>query len=144
MVSYSDGSVLAELGNPDMRTPIAHALSWPERINAGVTALDLTKQGQLDFFEPDLSRFKCLKMAFQALEKGGTAATVLNAANEISVAAFLKGELSFTGITDTIQQTIDSVSTESITNLDTVLNADAKARKVAEKIITSINTMGTR
>ena len=90
MVEYSDGSILAQLGNPDMRTPIAHALAWPRRMSSGVSSLDLFQLGRLDFQAPDYKRFPCLRLAFEALERGGTAPTILNAANEIAVQAFLE------------------------------------------------------
>lgn len=90
-VQYADGSVVAQLGNPDMRTPIAYALAWPERIAAGVEPLDLFKVGRLDFFEPDFERFRCLQLAYDVLRQGGTAPAILNAANEIAVASFLEG-----------------------------------------------------
>ncbi len=135
MVSYKDGSVLAELGNPDMRTPIAHALSWPQRINAGVDALDLIKQGQLDFSEPDLEHFKCLKMAFRVLDIGGTAPAILNAANEIAVQAFLDETIKFTEIAEIIEETLNSIEPTQASSLELVIKADSIARIQAAELV---------
>src|SRR5690606_5482654 len=103
LVDYVDGSVLAQLGNPDMRTPIAHALAWPERVDSGVPALDLFSIGRLDFQPTDDEVFPCLRLARQAAEAGGTAAVVLNAANEVAVAAFLDAAIRFTDVPVLIQ-----------------------------------------
>ncbi|MGB0714003.1 MAG: 1-deoxy-D-xylulose-5-phosphate reductoisomerase, partial [Gammaproteobacteria bacterium] len=108
MVAYSDGSVLAQLGNPDMRTPIAHAMAWPERHDSGVEPLDLFSVARLDFEKPDPSRFPCLDLARQAMERGGTATAVLNAANEIAVEAFLDGRVGFLDIPRAIEHTLAS------------------------------------
>ena len=110
MVEYADGSVLAQLGNPDMRTPIAYALGFPERIEAGVSPLDLFKIARLDFEEPDMQRFRCLDLAYQALRKGGTAPAILNAANEVAVAAFLDDKLAFLEIPALIEQTLEQLA----------------------------------
>jgi 1-deoxy-D-xylulose-5-phosphate reductoisomerase len=131
MVTYNDGSVLAQMGNPDMRTPIAHALAWPERIASGVEPLDIFEVAKLEFEKPDFSRFPCLAMAYESLKMGGTATTVLNAANEIAVDAFLNEKLAFTKIADVIEKTLESVSVQEITNLDAVLQADKQARVMA-------------
>lgn len=133
MVSYSDGSVLAQMGNPDMRTPIAHALAWPRRIDSGVKPLDVFKVGHLDFEQPDLKRFPCLSLAYQALDAGGTAATALNAANEIAVDAFLQGILSFTDIAILIDAVLQEYSIEPADSIDTILSADRIARDSANK-----------
>lgn len=130
-VQYVDGSVIAQLGNPDMRTPIAYALAWPERIAAGVEPLDLFKVGRLDFQPPDFSRFRCLQLAYDALRAGGTAPAVLNAANEVAVAAFLERRLSFTGIASLIEETLAAVEAGPEGSLDDVLAADAAARDFA-------------
>ncbi len=106
MVTYSDGSVLAQLGNPDMRTPIAHALAWPERITSGVEPLNIFNVAKLDFEQPDLSRFPCLRLCYEAIKKGGSATIILNAANEIAVAAFLDEEIGFNDIAVLIMQTL--------------------------------------
>ncbi len=131
LVQYVDGSVLAQLGNPDMRTPIAHALAYPERINAGVEPLDLFRVAQLNFERPDAARFPCLGLAYAALRRGGTAPAVLNAANEVAVSEFLGGRLPFNRIADVIAATLDGVSTTAATDLSVVAGADARARESA-------------
>lgn len=136
MVSYNDGSVLAQMGNPDMRTPIAHALGWPERIQSGVEPLDVFKVAKLEFEEPDFNRFPCLKMAYESLRIGGTATTILNAANEIAVDAFLDGKILFTDIARVVEQTLESSDFSAVDSLEVVLSADKLARQVAdEKVI---------
>ena len=131
MVQYRDGSVLAQLGNPDMRTPIAHCLAWPERIEAGVEPLDIVAVGRLDFEAPDLMRFPCLRLAQEAWRAGGTASAVLNAANEVAVDAFLDGHLAFTGIPGVIEATLSHIGVEEATTLDVILDADHRAREHA-------------
>ena len=131
LVQYVDGSVVAELGNPDMRTPIAHALAWPERIIAGVASLNLPAIAQLNFEKPDFERFPCLALAFRALRDGGNAAAVLNAANEVAVAAFLDGRLPFLGIAEVIAATMDAVPVAEMPDLPSILAVDAQARSVA-------------
>ena len=135
LVEYVDGSVLAQLGNPDMRTPIAHALAYPERIEAGVATLDLFKVGQLNFEPPDEQRFPCLSLAYQALRAEGSAPTSLNAANEVAVAAFLAGRLPFLRIADTIAAVLDRIPAEALPDLDAVMHADAAARRLADEIV---------
>ena len=135
MVAYVDGSVLAQLGNPDMRTPIAHALAYPERIDAGVKPLDLFAVGQLNFERPDFKRFPCLALAYQALETGGTAPAVLNAANEVAVASFLDGGLRFDRIADVIAATLNAIEARSVDSLDVVLDADRQARLLATNFL---------
>ena len=135
LVQYVDGSVLAELGNPDMRTPIAHALAWPERIDAGVAPLDLPAIAQLNFERPDFERFPCLALAYRALRAGGIAPTVLNAANEVAVAAFLEERLHFLAIADIIAATLDAIEPKDAVELPTILAADAQARDVARELI---------
>ncbi|RZU44838.1 1-deoxy-D-xylulose 5-phosphate reductoisomerase [Fluviicoccus keumensis] len=130
LVQYVDGSTLAQLGNPDMRTPIAHALAWPERIAAGVPRLDLTRHA-LDFQAPDEARFPCLRLARQAMSAGGTAPAVLNAANEVAVAAFLEGEIPFTAIPGVIDRVLTQLPMSQAANLDTILDADRAAREAA-------------
>lgn len=134
MVEYVDGSVLAELGTPDMRTPIAHALAYPERIVSGVASLDLFKIASLSFERPDFERFPCLGLAYEALRTGGTAPAILNAANEIAVAAFLAEEIRFTDIPKIIDATMRGVSAASAETLEDVLAADASARDYARQI----------
>jgi 1-deoxy-D-xylulose-5-phosphate reductoisomerase len=131
LVQYVDGSVLAQLGNPDMRTPIAHALGFPDRIEAGVESLDLFKVAQLNFEAPDFARFPCLSLAYQALKAGGTAPAILNAANEVAVAAFLDERLPFTEIPQLIEHALERVAVRAVNSLDDVLAADAQAREVA-------------
>ena len=131
MVEYVDGSVLAQMGNPDMRTPIAHALAWPERIESGVGVLDLAAAADLVFERPDLDRFPCLKLAFDALRAGAGTPAVLNAANEVAVAAFLEHRLGFRAIADVIAATLDTLPDQPSSTLDEVFAADAAAREVA-------------
>ena len=131
MVDYLDGSVLAQLGNPDMRTPIAHALAWPERIDAGVSALDLFRIARLDFQAPDEQRFPCLRLARQAAEQGGTAPALLNAANEVAVAAFLAGRIGFTAIAALIEEVLQREPVAAANDLQQVFAADARARELA-------------
>jgi len=135
LVQYVDGSVLAQLGNPDMRTPIAHALAWPERIDAGVPPLDLPLVAQLNFTRPDLERFPCLALAYRALRAGGNAPTVLNAANEIAVAAFLDRRLPFLAIAELIAATLDAVPAAAVPDLLAIMAADAQAREVAQNML---------
>lgn len=131
MVQYVDGSVLAQLGNPDMRTPIAHALAYPERIDSGVAALDLFKVATLNFVAPDFERFPCLALAYQALRAGGTAPAILNASNEIAVDAFLNQKISFLDIPRLIADVLAELSITAVNELDDVLAADAAARTAA-------------
>jgi 1-deoxy-D-xylulose-5-phosphate reductoisomerase len=133
MVEYADGSVLAQLGNPDMRTPIAHALAWPERIDSGVASLDLFDIARLDFEAPDLERFPCLALAYQAIRAGGAAPAVLNAANEVAVAAFLDNRLGFTGIPALIEGVLERLPGGDATSLEALLAVDAEARALAEQ-----------
>ena len=133
LVQYVDGSVLAQLGNPDMRTPIAYALAYPERIEAGVAALDLLKVATLNFEAPDVVRFPCLALAYQALRAGGTAPAVLNAANEVAVAAFLDHQISFLAIPRLIEEVLAALPVSAIATLEDVLVADAAARAAAQE-----------
>lgn len=133
LVDYVDGSVLAQLGNPDMRTPIAHALAWPERVDSGVAPLDLFRIGRLDFQEPDEGRFPCLRLARQAAEAGGSAPAMLNAANEIAVAAFLERRIRFTEIARIIDQVLNREAALAVESLDAVVEADARARAAAQQ-----------
>ncbi len=135
LVDYADGSVLAQLGNPDMRTPIAHALAWPDRIESGVAPLDLFAVGQLNFERPDPLRFPCLELAYRALRAGGNAAAVLNAANELAVGAFLERRLPFLGIAEVIAAALDAVAWTELPDLDAVLEADRQGRAAAGKIL---------
>jgi len=135
MVEYADGSVLAQMGNPDMRTPIAQALAWPERIESGVGSLNLFEVAHLDFEPPDPERFPCLRLAYAAIEKGGTAPAVLNAANEVAVDAFLRGRINFTAIPRVIEVTLTQHPEGEGSSLDALLAADAEARVLAEQLV---------
>ena len=134
-VQYADGSVLAQMGNPDMRTPIAYAMAYPDRVEAGVEALDLFKVGHLDFFEPDFERFRCLQLAYDALREGGTAPAILNAANEEAVAAFLDRQLPFLGIYALNEHVLNQFPAMPEGSLTDVLAADAEARRLARQLI---------
>lgn len=135
LVEYVDGSVLAQLGNPDMRTPIAYGLAWPERIDSGVAPLDLFKVATMNFEAPDFDRFPCLALAYQALRAAGTAPAMLNAANEVAVAAFLDKRISFLAIPRIIEAVLDELPVSSVSSLDDVLGADAEARRAAQRQI---------
>ncbi|HEY6941891.1 1-deoxy-D-xylulose-5-phosphate reductoisomerase [Dokdonella sp.] len=139
LVEYADGSLLAQLGNPDMRTAIAYALAWPQRIDAGVAALDLVKTARLDFEAPDLTTFRCLALAYEALAAGGTATIVLNAANEEAVAAFLDGRLPFLAIAETIERCLAGASGEAPADLAAILDADLTARRQAQRMIAALS-----
>jgi 1-deoxy-D-xylulose-5-phosphate reductoisomerase len=135
LVEYADGSMLAQLGAPDMRTPIAQALAWPERIASGVQSLDLIAIGQLGFEPPDYIRFPCLTLARAAARSGGTSPTVLNAANEVAVQAFLDGRLNFVGISTVIDKVLQRADSSPVKALGDVLDADAAARRMAVSLI---------
>ncbi len=139
MVSYRDGSVIAQLGNPDMRTPIANALAWPERIDSGVEPLDLLEVSQLDFMPADDLRYPCLGLAREAWARGGTSMAVLNAANEIAVEEFLRDRIRFTDIASLIGEVLRSIPPQPAEDLDTVLNADRAARKLARERVGVVN-----
>ncbi|WP_116812928.1 1-deoxy-D-xylulose-5-phosphate reductoisomerase [Steroidobacter cummioxidans] len=138
LVEYIDGSMLAQLGNPDMRTPIAHALGWPQRIASGVESLDILRAARLDFEAPDATRFPCLRLARAAAEAGGTAPAVLNAANEIAVEAFLQRRLSFLEIPEVIERVLARHRTLPAASLDDVLSADDWARREAQAALTTV------
>ena len=133
MVEYEDGSVLAQLGNPDMRTPIAHALGWPQRLDAGVESLDLIRIGRLDFQAPDFRRFPCLALGFEAARAGGGMSTVLNAANEVAVQAFLDEAVAFTDIPRIVEATLAACTPGSPDSLEGVLALDGQARDIAKE-----------
>jgi 1-deoxy-D-xylulose-5-phosphate reductoisomerase len=135
LVEYVDGSVLAQLGNPDMRTPIAHALAWPERIESGVKSLNLLEVGRLDFSAPDLDRFPCLRLAYEAARGGGTMPAILNAANEVAVQAFLDRRIGFTDIPRVIEHALSNLPASRETLLEAVLSDDRRARDIAEAFI---------
>ena len=131
LVEYCDGSLLAQLASPDMRVPIAHALAWPERQASGATALNLFDVARLDFEPPDRARFPCLDLAYRALHAGGTACAILNAANEVAVQAFLEGRLNFGSIAEVVGASLDALPAVPAESLETVMAADAAARRIA-------------
>lgn len=135
MVDYVDGTVLAQMGNPDMRIPIAHALAWPERFDSGAEPLDLFAVGQLNFMAPDFARFPNLRLAYAAIRAGGILPTVLNAANEVAVAAFLEQRLRFTSIPDIIEHCMENTPPRPADSIDTVLDADRESRIMAQAYI---------
>lgn len=140
MVTYVDGSVLAQLGNPDMRTPIAHALAWPERIESGVEPLNIFDVAKLDFEQPDLDRFPCLRLCYEAIKMGGSATIVLNAANEVAVAAFLDEKIRFTDIANLIEQTLNqAIISKDVSSLELILEADVMARTITNKCIAEMH-----
>lgn len=138
LVQYVDGSVIAELGNPDMRTPIAHALAYPERIDAGVAALDLFSIVTLSFERPDFERFPCLALAYRALREGGSSSATLNAANEVAVQAFLDGKIGFTSIPRIVSAVMDQLPSTEICSLSDVLAADQAARQAAQGLLVEL------
>ena len=138
MVRYADGSVLAQMGTPDMRTPIAYCLGLPERIASGVPPLDFTALSALTFETPDYRRFPCLELAYQAMQAGGGVPCVLNAANEIAVAAFLAGRIRFTDIAHTVQHCLEQDFSGSHHSLEGLLNLDAAARRAAEAFVRQV------
>ncbi len=137
MVSYKDGSVIAQMGRPDMRTPIAHALAWPERIDSGVEPLDFLKVSGLHFEAPDMHRFPLLRLAFEAQREGGTAPTVLNAANEVAVDAFLTGDVAFLQLAEVVEQTLSRSKISPTSDLSTIISADEHARVIARELVQS-------
>ena len=139
LVDYVDGSVLAQLGNPDMRTALAHGLAWPERIDSGVAALDLPSLARLDFEVPDLTAFPCLALAYAALATGGTAPAILNAANEVAVASFLAGRLPFLGIPALLEATLAAIPSEPANDLDVLMDCDQRARRQARELLNEMD-----
>ena len=135
MVQYVDGSTLAQMGNPDMCTPIAHALAWPQRIQTHVPPLDLFVNHQLDFQAPDTTRFPALSLARQAMQEGGLAATILNAANEIAVAAFLQQKIRFTEIATVVEHTLNQIQNSAAESIELILQADQNARAIAQYFV---------
>jgi len=139
MVAYADQSVLAQLGNPDMRTPIAHAMAYPERIDSGVATLDLTRMANLSFHAPDLDRFPCLRLGLQVLRDGCTASVTLNAANEIAVDAFLHGQIRFTDIPRVIERALGQLpALATSASLEDILAGDELARATARQFVTQL------
>ncbi|MBT8514026.1 1-deoxy-D-xylulose-5-phosphate reductoisomerase [Polynucleobacter paneuropaeus] len=140
MVRYCDGSVIAQMGQPDMRTPIAYGLAWPDRITAGVQSLSLTQQAALNFMEPDLQHFPCLSLAFQAGKQGGTAPVILNAANEIAVAAFLDNALQYLQIPEVVERVLNTTPPSTPSSLEDILEVDAKSRVLATDVIQRLHS----
>lgn len=138
MVDYVDGSVLAQMGNPDMRVPIAHAMAWPERFESGVEPLNIFDVRQMDFEEPDLDRFPCLRLAYEAIKAGGIMPTVLNASNEVAVEEFLNERIKFTDIALIIEKTMSFFTADAADSLETILNVDKQAREKAHQILGTI------
>jgi 1-deoxy-D-xylulose-5-phosphate reductoisomerase len=139
MVDYVDGTVLAQMGNPDMRIPIAHALAWPERFDSGAEPLNIFNVRQMDFEEPNLERFPCLRLAYKAIAAGGTLPTVLNAANEIAVDAFLNEQIRFTDIPVVIERCMDSMEVKNAESLEIILDVDKNARILSKEIIAELS-----
>ncbi len=137
MVSYVDGSMLAQLGNPDMRVPIAHALAYPERIASGVESIDLTRIAQLEFFQPDFARFPCLKLAYDALHSGGFSPAILNAANEIAVDAFLDRRIRFNEIYSLIERVMNETDSQALDSIDQLIEEDRRIRRLATSFLPS-------
>jgi 1-deoxy-D-xylulose-5-phosphate reductoisomerase len=144
LVSYADGSVLAQLGNPDMRTPIAHALAFPERVDSGVAQLDLAQIASLSFEKPDYTRFPCLALAMKALAAGGVASAALNAANEVAVDAFLARRIRFTAIAQIVDAVLNALPNRDAASLDDVIEADAAARRAASSIVDGLPAQAQR
>ncbi len=140
MAAYADGSVIAQLGNPDMRTPIAYGLAWPERIDAGVEALDLFQIGRLDFEAPDETRFPCLRLAREAMQQGGAAPALLNAANEVAVAAFLGGRLRFGAIAEVVAGVMQKAHAHRADSVEAILAADQWAREQAATLLDTVHS----
>lgn len=138
MVAYNDGSVLAQMGHPDMRTPIANALGWPDRISSGVEPLDLIQVSQLNFADADVMRFPCLRLARQSIQQGGTSMAILNAANEVAVESFLQHKIAFARIAELIEQTLNHVQSHSAESLQEILADDQAARRYVNQCITNI------
>jgi 1-deoxy-D-xylulose-5-phosphate reductoisomerase len=140
MVDYVDGTVLAQMGNPDMRIPIAYSMAWPERFDSGVEPLNIFDVRRMDFEEPNLERFPCLGLAYRAINAGGIMPTVLNASNEIAVDAFLNEQIRFTDIPVIIERCMDLVEIKPAASLAIILEADQHARRLSEQIITELNS----
>lgn len=138
MVEYIDGSVLAQLGNPDMRTPIAYGLGYPERLQSGVSSLDLITTARLDFCAPDFERFPCLRMAYEALNAGGTAPAILNAANEVAVEAFLAEKIAFMDIPHIIESVLSSARVDPVSSIEQLVEVDQMARQSATLKLSSL------
>ncbi len=139
LVDYIDGTMLAQMGNPDMRIPIAHAMAWPERVDSGVKPLDLFEVKSLEFEKADDERFPCLRLAMEAMKRGGNGSVVLNAANEVAVETFLSGGIRFTEISSVIEEVMGLAPFCEVESIEQVLNSDVGAREIAQEVIRSIN-----
>lgn len=139
MVDYVDGTVLAQMGNPDMRIPIAHSLAWPERFDSGAEPLNIFKVARMDFEEPNFERFPCLRLAYQAIHAGGIMPTVLNAANEIAVEAFLNEQVRFTDIPVIIEKCMDTFTVKPADTLEIILDIDNQARQIAHQLVSQLS-----
>jgi len=139
MVDYVDGTVLAQMGNPDMRIPIAHSLAWPERFDSGAEPLNIFKVARMDFEEPNFERFPCLRLAYQAIHAGGIMPTVLNAANEIAVEAFLNEQVRFTDIPVIIEKCMDTFTVKPADTLEIILDIDNQARQIAQQLVNQLS-----
>ena len=139
MVDYVDGTVLAQMGNPDMRIPIAHSLAWPERFDSGAEPLNIFKVARMDFEEPNFERFPCLRLAYQAIHAGGIMPTVLNAANEIAVEAFLDEQVRFTDIPVIIEKCMDTFTVKPADTLEIILDIDNQARQIAQQLVNQLS-----
>lgn len=144
MVEYHDGSILAQMGQPDMRTPIAHALAWPERIVSGVSSLNLFEMERLEFKKPDFDRFPCLRLSYEAMKSGGTQTTILNAANEVAVDAFLQEKIRFVDISTIIEKVLNDATCHVADSLQAILDDDHQARNLANEIIASMKLSNAR
>lgn len=138
MVSYIDGSVLAQLGSPDMRTPISYTLGWPDRMNTPAKKLDLTEIGELNFIKPDVERFPSLRITHEVLQNGGSAPTILNASNEVAVYAFLQRKIGFQDIAKIVDETLSKIGFHSMSSLEDVHDVDEKARRVSSELVAQI------
>jgi len=143
MVRYRDGSVLAQLGSPDMRTPIAHVMAWPQRVQSGAKPLDFTRMGAMTFAEPDYARYPCLKLAIDACKTGQAATTALNAANEIAVAAFLAKQIRFTDIASVNMSVLEMLSCREPASVEAVLDIDRQAREAAQTCLSRFSGTGS-
>jgi 1-deoxy-D-xylulose-5-phosphate reductoisomerase len=138
MVTYQDGSMLAHMGFPDMRVPIAHAMAWPDRINSGVDGLDMTKHSGLEFFQPDLQRFPCLRLAFEVQETGGACPAIMNAANEVVVQSFLDGKIKFSEIYNVVASVVEKLEPVAVDSVEAILDIDQYARQTATQKINQL------
>ena len=138
MVTYRDGSIMAHMGHPDMRVPIAHAMAWPQRIDSGVSGLDMTQHSGLEFFQPDLQRFPCLRLAAEVQSTGGVAPTVMNAANEIAVQSFLEGKINFTDIYEVVAEVIETFEPVKASSVEAIIDVDQQARHLANQKVSRL------